>query len=156
MVKASFGAGCFWGVEEAFRKVPGVLSTEVGYSGGTSENPTYHQVCTGTTGHAETLSLDYDPAKIAYEQLLDLFWKLHDPTTRDRQGPDIGSQYRSVVFYYTPEQHQAAQLKKQQLDDSGHYRKPIVTQIVPAAPFYRAEEYHQRYVEKQGGDSCHF
>ena len=152
--KATFGAGCFWGVEAMFRKVPGVVATAVGYSGGSVDRPTYKQVCTNTTGHAEVVQVQYDPAKVSYEQLLDVFWKNHDPTTLNRQGPDVGIQYRSVIFYHTPEQKAAAVASKQELAKSGKYSKPIVTQIVPAKTFWRAEEYHQQYLEKRGLSSC--
>ncbi|HWA98212.1 MAG TPA: peptide-methionine (S)-S-oxide reductase MsrA [Pirellulales bacterium] len=155
MAKAMFGAGCFWGVEETFRKLPGVQATAVGYSGGGVPNPTYEQVCTDTTGHAEVVEVEYDPATISYEQLLDVFWANHDPTTLNRQGPDVGKQYRSAIFYYTPEQQAAAESSKQKLDASKRLRRPVVTVIEPAKPFYRAEEYHQRYLEKRGLGSCH-
>lgn len=155
MEKASFAAGCFWGVEAAFRQVKGVLSTTVGYSGGTLANPTYEDVCSHTTGHAETVLVEFDPAVVSYDQLLEAFWNCHDPTQLNRQGPDVGSQYRSVIFYHTPEQQAAAEASKDRLAQSGKYRRPIVTQIVPAATFYRAEEYHQQYLEKRGEASCH-
>ncbi len=155
MQKATFGGGCFWGVEEAFRQLPGVLHTTVGYSGGTTENPTYEQVCINTTGHAEAVQVEYDPDHISYEQLLEAFWSLHDPTQLNRQGPDVGKQYRSVIFYHTPEQERAAHAAKERLEQSGRYKRPIVTQIVPAAPFYRAEEYHQQYLAKRGQRQCH-
>ncbi len=151
----TFGAGCFWGVEAAFQKIDGVVQTAVGYMGGTVKNPTYKQVSSGKTGHAEVLQVEYDPAKVSYEQLLDVFWKIHDPTTRNRQGPDIGTQYRSVIFFHTPEQEAAARLSKQKLQESGRFKRDIVTEIVPASQFYRAEEYHQRYLEKRGESSCH-
>ena len=152
--KAMFGAGCFWGVEEAFRAVPGVINTTMGYAGGMIENPGYEEVCSGETGHAETVLVEYDPDRISYEDLLAKFWEIHDPTTRDRQGPDIGSQYRSIIFYFTPEQEQAAQKSMQELEESGkyrvgNYRRPVVTEILAAGPFYPAEEYHQRYLEKR-------
>lgn len=150
MATASFAAGCFWGVEAAFRKVKGVTSTEVGYMGGDTDHPTYKQVCSGKTGHAETVKVEYDPSIVSYEQLLELFWKLHDPTQKNRQGPDIGSQYRSVLFVYTPAQEALALKMKQQLNKSGRYSQPIVTEIVSAPGFHRAEEYHQRYLEKSG------
>ena len=155
MEKASFAAGCFWGVEAAFRQVKGVLSTTVGYSGGTLANPTYEDVCSHTTGHAETVLVEFDPAVVSYDQLLEAFWNCHNPTQLNRQGPDVGSQYRSVIFYHTPEQQAAAEASKDRLAQSGKYRRPIVTQIVPAATFYRAEEYHQQYLEKRGEASCH-
>lgn len=151
---ATFGAGCFWGVEEEFRSLPGVLKTTVGYSGGTMKNPTYTDVCTGNTGHAEAVEIAFDPARISYEQLLAVFWKSHDPTTLDRQGPDYGHQYRSVIFTHTPEQKTAAEKSRAQLEKSGEFSRPIVTEIVPAGPFYRAEEYHQQYLLKNGRASC--
>lgn len=152
--KATFGAGCFWGVEEMFRHIKGVKSATSGYAGGTTANPTYEDVCSHTTGHAEVVEVEFDPNEVAYEKLLDVFWANHDPTTRDRQGPDIGSQYRSVVFYHSPEQKSAAEAKKAELDKSGKFRRPIVTQIEAAPTFYRAEEYHQRYLEKHGRSHC--
>lgn len=153
---ATFGAGCFWGVEAAFRHVPGVLDTAAGYSGGSLPNPTYRDVCAGGTGHAEVVHVSFDPAQISYEQLLELFWEVHDPTQLNRQGPDYGTQYRSVIFYRSPEQEAAARKSKEKLGASGRFSRPIVTEIVPAAAFYRAEEYHQRYLEKRGAASCHF
>ena len=155
MEKATFGAGCFWGVEATFRSIPGVISTLVGYCGGKTDNPTYQDVCTDTTGHAEVVEITFDPAQLTYEQLLDTFWKLHDPTTPNRQGPDVGSQYRSVIFFHSPAQETAARASKERLDKSGKFRNPVVTQIVPAVPFYKAEDYHQRYLEKRGLASCH-
>jgi peptide-methionine (S)-S-oxide reductase len=155
MEKATFGAGCFWGVEATFRSIPGVVSTLVGYCGGKTDNPTYKDVCTDTTGHAEVVEITFDPAQLPYEQLLETFWKLHDPTTPNRQGPDVGSQYRSVIFFHSPAQETAARAAKERLDKSGKFRNPVVTQIVPAAPFYTAEDYHQRYLEKRGLASCH-
>jgi peptide-methionine (S)-S-oxide reductase len=152
---ATFGAGCFWGVEALFRKVDGVLSTAVGYLGGTTVNPTYHDVCTDRTGHAEVVQLQFDPQKVSYDQLLDLFWANHDPTTRNRQGPDHGSQYRSAIFFHTPEQEKAAMASKERLEKSGRFRRPIVTEITPASQFYKAEDYHQQYLEKRGLASCH-
>ena len=154
MARASFAAGCFWGVEAAFRQVEGVLGTAVGYSGGHTENPTYESVCSGRTGHAETVEVDYDPAKVSYDQLLDVFWENHDPTTLNRQGPDVGEQYRSAIFFQTPEQEAAAIASKESLEKSGRYKRPIVTEIKPASAFYRAEEYHQRYLEKHGLAHC--
>jgi peptide-methionine (S)-S-oxide reductase len=151
---ATFAAGCFWGVEASFRKITGVLDTVVGYTGGETENPTYQQVCTHTTGHAEAIQVTYDPAKISYAQLVQAFFDLHDPTTPDRQGPDVGSQYRSAIFYHDEAQKQTAEAVKEELDQSGKYRYPIVTQIVPAVPFYEAEEYHQRYYEKHNLRYC--
>ncbi len=152
--KATFGAGCFWGVEEMFRNIKGVSSATSGYAGGATENPTYEDVCRKDTGHAEVVEVEFDPAQVKFEQLLDVFWNNHDPTTRDRQGPDVGSQYRSVVFYHSPEQEQAAEAKKAELEQSGRFRRPIVTQVEAAPTFYRAEEYHQRYLEKHGRSHC--
>jgi peptide-methionine (S)-S-oxide reductase len=154
MQKATFGAGCFWGVEEAFRQVPGVTATAVGYLGGTLPNPTYEAVCTDRTGHAEVVEVEYDPEKVAYDQLLDVFWANHDPTTLNRQGPDVGAQYRSAIFYHTPEQRDAALASKERMQSGGRFRRPIVTEITPASTFYRAEEYHQRYLEKRGRSGC--
>ena len=154
MAKALFGAGCFWGVEAAFRQVEGVLATAVGYSGGRLENPTYENVCSGRTGHAEVVEVEYDPSKVTYEQLLDVFWENHDPTTLNRQGPDVGEQYRSAIFTLDPEQEAAARASKERLEKSGRYKRPIVTEITPASKFYRAEEYHQRYLEKHGLAHC--
>ncbi len=150
---ATFAAGCFWGVEEAFRKVKGVVYTRVGYTGGKMKDPTYEDVCSDRTGHAEAIEIFYDPSKIIYAELLDSFWKMHDPTTMNRQGPDIGTQYRSAIFYYDKAQRDAAAASKSEIEKSGAYRSPIVTQILPAGNFYPAEEYHQRYHEKHGG-SC--
>ncbi len=152
---ATFGAGCFWGVEVAFRNVPGVTGAEVGYLGGTLETPTYEQVCTGRTGHAEVVQVEFDPERVSYEQLLDVFWELHDPTTLNRQGPDVGTQYRSAIFTHSDEQNTAATSSRDRLAASNRFSKPIVTQIEPATEFYRAEEYHQRYLEKRGLASCH-
>lgn len=152
--KAMFGAGCFWGVEETFRAVPGVVSTAVGYAGGNTVNPTYKDVCTDRTGHAEVVLVEYDPEKVKYADLLKVFWENHDPTTLNRQGPDVGTQYRSVVFYFNPEQQQEAEASKQALEEAKAYRRPIVTQIVPEAPFYMAEEYHQKYLAKRGLSHC--
>ncbi len=153
---ATFAAGCFWGVESAFSELPGVLDTRVGYTGGKIQNPTYEEVCSDTTGHAEALEITFDPEKISFEDLLRYFWKLHDPTTRNRQGPDIGSQYRSAVFFHSDAQKLKAEEIMKELDQSGMFRKPIVTQIVKAQPFYPAEDYHQRYFEKNGiSRSCH-
>ncbi len=154
MTKATFGAGCFWGVEAAFRQIEGVTDAISGYSGGTTANPTYQDVCTGTTGHAEVVEVAYDPALVTYQQLLDAFWKMHDPTTRDRQGHDVGSQYRSVIFHYDDEQKRLAEASKAAQDASKLYRGPIVTLVQPAGPFYEAEDYHQRYLEKRGMVSC--
>ena len=148
--KATFAAGCFWGVEAEFREIPGVTDTAVGFMGGRTTNPTYHEVCAGDTGHAEACEVTFDTGVVSYEQLLDAFWNMHDPTTRDRQGPDFGTQYRSAIFYHDEAQHAAAAASKTALESSGRYKRPIVTEIAPAGPFYRAEEYHQRYLEKQG------
>ena len=154
MEKATFAAGCFWGVEETFRHVRGVTSTQVGYMGGTLENPTYEDVCTDRTGHAEVVEVTYDPSAVSYEQLLEVFWTCHDPTQRNRQGPDVGTQYRSAVFYHTREQQRAAEASKKRLEESGGYSKPIVTEITPAGTFWRAEDYHQQYLAKRGAPSC--
>jgi peptide-methionine (S)-S-oxide reductase len=155
MEKATFGAGCFWGVEATFRQIPGVISTAVGYMGGTLSKPTYKDVCTDRTGHAEVVEVVYDPAKVTYDALLSVFWENHDPTTLNRQGPDVGTQYRSVIFFHSPEQEAAAKASKEVLERSGAYKRPIVTEIVPAAGFWRAEEYHQAYLEKRGLAQCH-
>ena len=149
MERATFGAGCFWRPEETFRKVDGVTSTSVGYMGGSLESPTYEEVCTGRTGHAEVVAVEFDPSRVAYEELLEVFWACHDPTTRNRQGPDIGTQYRSVVFFHSPEQEAVARASKDKLGGSGRHRNEIVTEITPASRYYPAEEYHQRYVEKR-------
>ncbi len=151
---ATFGAGCFWGVEAAFRQLEGVTRTEVGYEGGTLENPTYEDVCSHTTGHAEVVEVTYDPERVSYEALLEVFWRKHDPTQLNRQGWDIGDQYRSVIFVHDEEQRRAAEASKAALDASGAYRKPIVTTVEPAQTFYRAEDYHQQYLEKRGRASC--
>src|SRR5919108_5084568 len=155
MAKATFAAGCFWGVETTFRQLPGVNSTRVGYTGGNFPNPTYKDVCTDRTGHAEAVEVDYDPAEISYDKLLDVFWENHDPTQLNRQGPDWGTQYRSAVFFHSPEQEAAAKASKEALEKSGRFPKKIVTQIVPATTFYQAEDYHQQYLEKRGLASCH-
>lgn len=152
---ATFGAGCFWGIEANFRRVPGVLDAVSGYSGGHMENPSYKDVCTDETGHAEVVQVTFDPAKVSYEKLLDTFWQMHDPTQVNRQGPDFGSQYRSAIFFHSPEQEAAAKKSKAALDASGKFRRPIATEITAAGAFYRAEEYHQRYLEKRGATSCH-
>jgi peptide-methionine (S)-S-oxide reductase len=152
---ATFAAGCFWGVEETFRRMPGVVQTAVGYTGGSQANPTYETVCTDRTGHAEAVLVEFDPARVTYEELLELFFNLHDPTTKDRQGPDVGSQYRSAIFYHNDLQRTAAEAMKHRIAQSGRLCRPIVTQIVPAAEFYRAEEYHQQYLAKRGTGSCH-
>ncbi|HVQ01390.1 MAG TPA: peptide-methionine (S)-S-oxide reductase MsrA [Candidatus Thermoplasmatota archaeon] len=154
MEKATFAAGCFWHVEEAFRCLEGVESTRVGYTGGTMKNPTYEDVCTDKTGHAEAVEVTFDPTKITYDELLEMFWEIHDPTQLNRQGPDRGTQYRSAIFYHTPEQKAAAEHSKQKLEQSKLYRKKIVTEIAPATEFYQAEDYHQQYLEKQGLSSC--
>ena len=154
--KAIFAAGCFWGVEETFRQQPGVVDTAVGYTGGKTSDPTYKEVCSDGTGHAEAVLVEYDPEKVSYERLLEVFWANHDPTTKNRQGPDIGSQYRSAIFFFSPEQERAARASKDALESAGKFRRPIVTEIVPAVPFYRAEEYHQRYLEKRGSSHCHY
>ncbi len=154
MKKAMFGAGCFWGVEVAFRQLEGVSDVAVGYSGGAFDQPTYHDVCSGRTGHAEVVEVDYDPQRVSFAKLLELFWSIHDPTTPNRQGPDIGTQYRSAIFTYDDEQHAEAIASKSSQDTSGRFRKPIVTEITPASAFFRAEEYHQRYLEKHGRAAC--
>ena len=154
--KAIFGAGCFWEVEAEFRKVKGVVSTAVGYSGGWLKGPTYEDVCTARTGHAEVVEVEYDPAEVAYDQLLELFWSIHDPTTLNRQGPDVGTQYRSAIFYHTPEQKGSAEASKKRLEEMGRYQRPIVTEIAPATEFYRAEEYHQQYFDKRGSSGHKF
>ncbi len=153
--KATFGAGCFWGVEAAYRQIPGVLSTKVGYLGGTLDNPTYKDVCSGRTGHAEVVEVAYDPERLTYGDLLTVFWDNHNPTTLNRQGPDIGTQYRSAIFYHDEEQQQAAIASKEERDRSGKYKTPIVTEVTPASTFYEAEDYHQQYLEKRGLSSCH-
>jgi len=155
METATFAAGCFWGVEATFRSTPGVISTRVGYTGGTLKGPTYKDVCGDHTGHAEAVEVTYDPARVPYEELLKIFWENHDPTTLNRQGPDVGTQYRSAIFYHSPEQEAAARKSKEQLEKSGTFRRPIVTEIVPAAEFWQAEDYHQQYLEKRGLAHCH-
>ena len=152
--KATFGAGCFWGVEATFRNVEGVSDAAVGYAGGKKDNPTYEDVCTDETGHAEVVQVEFDPARVSYEKLLDVFWANHNPTTLNRQGPDVGRQYRSVIFYHSSEQKKAAEESKAVLEKNGRFRQPIVTQVEPAPKFYRAEEYHQRYLEKRGQTHC--
>ena len=152
--KATFGAGCFWGIEPVFRQTDGVKDAAVGYAGGKTEYPTYEDVCSDETGHAEVVEVTFDPAEVAYETLLDIFWDNHDPTTRNRQGPDVGTQYRSVIFYHSPEQKAAAEKKLAELQQSGRFRRPIVTEIEPAPVFYRAEEYHQQYLAKHGRTHC--
>jgi len=152
---ATFAAGCFWGVEAAFRRMPGVLATRVGYIGGNKDNPSYQEVCTGRTGHAEAVEVRYDPKQLSYGDLLKVFWENHDPTTLNRQGPDLGSQYRSAIFFHDSEQEKLARSSKEALDKSGRLRRPIVTQILEAPVFYPAEEYHQQYLEKKGLEHCH-
>jgi len=152
--KATFGAGCFWGVEAAFRQIPGVTATAVGYAGGTTDNPDYRQVCSHGTGHAEVVEVDYDPDRVAYDQLLDVFWANHNPTTKNRQGLDIGDQYRSVIFVHDDDQKAAALASRHILEKSGKWRRSIVTEIEPAPQFWRAEDYHQQYLEKRGQSSC--
>lgn len=155
METATFAAGCFWGVEAAFRRVQGVKATSAGYTGGHTENPTYKQVCSGTTGHAEAVEVVFDPAAVSYEDLLDVFWTCHDPTQVNRQGPDIGAQYRSAIFHHGEKQKEAALASKRKLEESGRLSRPVATEITAAAPFWRAEEYHQQYLEKRGLASCH-
>jgi peptide-methionine (S)-S-oxide reductase len=152
---ATFGAGCFWGVEAVFRRTPGVIDAAVGYSGGDLEKPTYKDVCTDETGHAEVVQVTFDPQKLNYSQLLDVFWKIHDPTQVNRQGPDFGKQYRTVIFFHSRDQEEIAHKSKQALESSGKFRHPIATEISPVKTFWRAEEYHQRYLEKRGAESCH-
>lgn len=154
MATATFAAGCFWGVEERFANIPGVTATEVGYTGGTTEHPTYREVCSHKTGHAEAVRVEYDTETVSYEELLAAFFSMHDPTQWNRQGPDIGSQYRSAIFYHTPEQERAARDTVRRLEESGQYRRPIVTQIVAAGPWWRAEDYHQHYFKKHAGWGC--
>jgi peptide-methionine (S)-S-oxide reductase len=152
---ATFGAGCFWGIEAAFRRVPGVLDAVAGYSGGHTQNPSYQEVCTDSTGHAEVVQVTFDPEKVSYDQLLNVFWTIHDPTQVNRQGPDYGAQYRTAIFFHSPEQEATAKKSKQALEASSKLRRPVATEITPAGPFWRAEEYHQRYLEKRGATSCH-
>jgi peptide-methionine (S)-S-oxide reductase len=154
--KATFGAGCFWGVEAAFRGIKGVVDTKVGYAGGSWKNPSYEEVCSERTGHAEVVEVEFDPNQISYQELLNIFWDIHDPTTLNRQGPDEGEQYRSVIFTHTPEQQSIAMKSREERERSGRFRHPIVTIIQPIPPFYKAEEYHQRYFEKTGRGGCHF
>jgi peptide-methionine (S)-S-oxide reductase len=154
MKKATFGAGCFWGVEASFRKVDGVLSTQVGYMGGTLDEPTYKDVCTDRTGHAEVVEVTYDPERVSYGSLLEVFWSSHNPTQKNRQGVDVGTQYRSAIFYHDEEQRQMAEESKAKLQASGRFHRTIVTEIVPASRFWRAEEYHQQYLEKMGRTTC--
>ncbi|HPH34851.1 MAG TPA: peptide-methionine (S)-S-oxide reductase MsrA [Methanoregulaceae archaeon] len=153
--KATFAAGCFWGVEAAFREMKGVISTRVGYTGGHAKNPTYEEVCSGKTGHAEAVEVVFDPLAVSYQELLDLFWSIHDPTQLNRQGPDYGTNYRSAIFYHTPAQKILAEESRKRIAESRRYgRRPVVTEIMPASPFYPAEEYHQQFYEKQGRRSC--
>ena len=152
---ATFGAGCFWGIEAEFRRVPGVLDAAVGYSGGHTQNPSYQEVCTDTTGHAEVVQVTFDSEKVSYDQLLNVFWTIHDPTQVNRQGPDYGAQYRTAIFFHSPEQEATAKKSKQAIETGGKLRRPVATEITPAGPFWRAEEYHQRYLEKRGAASCH-
>lgn len=154
--KAVFAAGCFWGVEEAFRNIKGVIATTVGYTGGHLQKPTYQDVCSDKTGHAEAVLVEYDSAVVSYEKLLEVFWKIHDPTQLNKQGPDMGAQYRSAIFYHSPEQEKAALLAKEKLQQSGRYKSKIMTEITPAVKFWPAEEYHQKYLQKKGGKTCHF
>jgi len=154
MAKATFAEGCFWGVEANFRRVVGVESVESGYTGGKVADPSYEDVCTGRTGHAEAVEIEYDPARVRYEDLLEVFWASHDPTTPNRQGPDVGTQYRSAIFFHDAEQEKAARASKEKIEKSGRFKRPIVTEIVAAGPFYKAEEYHQRYFEKHGLHGC--
>jgi peptide-methionine (S)-S-oxide reductase len=153
--KATFAAGCFWGVEATFMKVKGVVQTEVGYMGGHTESPTYRDVCTDRTGHAEVVQVTYDDSAVSYEQLLDVFWMSHDPTQKNRQGPDVGTQYRTAVFYHDEEQRSTAERSKMTNDASGRFKRPIATLVEKAGPFWRAEEYHQKYLHKKGLDTCH-
>jgi peptide-methionine (S)-S-oxide reductase len=155
MAQATFAAGCFWGVEDAFRQVPGVTSTTVGYTGGTAKNPNYKEVCTGRTGHAEAVEVEFDPSQVSYLELLAVFWKSHDPTTMNRQGPDVRTQYRSAIFYHDAEQEEEARASKTVLEKDHVFKRPIVTEILPAGEFDRAEEYHQQYFEKTGNRACH-
>jgi len=152
---ATFGAGCFWGIEANFQRIPGVISAESGYSGGHMANPTYKDVCADETGHAEVVQVTFDPEKVSYEKLLDAFWQMHDPTQVNRQGPDYGSQYRSAIFFHSPEQEEEAKKSKAALEASGKLRRPVATEITAAGSFWRAEEYHQKYLEKRGATSCH-
>jgi peptide-methionine (S)-S-oxide reductase len=156
MAIATFAAGCFWGVEDAFRQVKGVTSTTVGYTGGHTKDPTYKEVCGDGTGHAEAVEVEFDPKQVSYRQLLDLFWEIHDPTQLNRQGPDVGSQYRSAIFYHDAEQEAAARASKEAQEKSRKYHNAIVTEVAAAPEFYRAEDYHQQYFEKRGVKSCHF
>lgn len=150
MEKATFGAGCFWGVEAAFRKIKGVTATSVGYTGGSLDSPTYEDVCTGRTGHAEVVEVEYDPSQVSYDDLLAVFWDIHDPTTLNRQGPDVGTQYRSVLFFHIAEQEAAANKSKEKIQSSGRFTRDIVTETTPASQYYKAEDYHQQYLERRG------
>lgn len=152
---ATFAGGCFWGVEDVLAQIEGVVEAVSGYTGGHTENPTYEQVCRGDTGHAEAVQITFDPEKVSYEQLLQAFWSLHNPTSKNRQGPDVGTQYRSAIFYHSPEQKVKAEASKEALEKSGKYSQPIATEIVAAGPFYPAEEYHQQYLKKHGLGACH-
>jgi peptide-methionine (S)-S-oxide reductase len=154
-MKATFGAGCFWGVEMSFRRIDGVTGTEVGYAGGHTENPSYQEVCSHATGHAEVVQVEFDPARVSYEELLDAFFEMHDPTQVNRQGPDVGDQYRSVIFTHSDEQRRAAEARKAELEASGRFPRPVATAIEPAPTFWRAEEYHQQYMEKNRAARCH-
>ncbi|HLF58490.1 MAG TPA: peptide-methionine (S)-S-oxide reductase MsrA [Alphaproteobacteria bacterium] len=154
MEKATFAAGCFWGVEARFREIPGVIDAAVGYTGGSLAEPTYRDVCSGATGHAEAVEVTFDPGRVSYDELLNAFWTLHDPTTPNRQGPDVGEQYRSSIFIHGPEQERLARESKARLEASGRFKRPVVTEIVPGGRFWRAEEYHQRYLEKRGVAAC--
>lgn len=155
MALATFAAGCFWGVEATFRQAPGVTATRVGYIGGVTKEPTYEQVCTDRTGHAEAVEVTYDPARVSYDDLLRVFWENHDPTQGNRQGPDVGAQYRSAIFYHDPDQQAAACSSKDHLAREHPFRRPVTTEIMPAGPFYAAEDYHQQYLEKRGLATCH-
>ncbi|MDA0262069.1 MAG: peptide-methionine (S)-S-oxide reductase MsrA [Proteobacteria bacterium] len=150
MTKATFGAGCFWGIEAAFRKVPGVSDAKVGYAGGSKDQPTYEEVCTGQTGHAEVVEVEFDPAQVSYDELLEVFWQIHDPTQVNRQGPDVGTQYRSAIYFHDAEQQTATAASKDKQEGSGRHNRPIATEVTPAQEFWPAEEYHQRYFEKMG------
>ena len=152
--KATFGAGCFWGVEAAYRKIKGVISTEVGYMGGNLKNPSYEDVCTDKTGHVEVVQIEFDPSVVSYENLLEIFWKIHDPTQLNKQGPDIGTQYKSVIFYHDEKQKKKAEVSKNKQEKLKEYSKPIVTEILEVKTFYKAEEYHQQYLEKRGTSNC--
>jgi peptide-methionine (S)-S-oxide reductase len=154
-MKATFGAGCFWGVEMSFRRIDGVTGTEVGYAGGHTENPSYQEVCSHTTGHAEVVQVEFDPARVSYQELLDAFFEMHDPTQVNRQGPDVGDQYRSVIFTHSEDQRRAAEARKAELEASGRFPRPVATAIEPAPTFWRAEEYHQQYIEKNRAARCH-